>query len=199
MDQEVSPAPLAEEEKLVIPRKRASMRQSKRDASTRTQEDVDEEPGNEREPPLGTPVDLDRVGGGGGAEDGSGHSSTAQQIALPFSDTPIIARNREMRKNHRASGGGRRSSLGMRGRRASSLIENGHSAIPHREVDPAEFYKHIAADGLSEPRRMRQLLTWCGERALSEKPPHGSHGSSAILGGTSKSCKGGDATRFLGC
>ncbi len=30
---------------------------------------------------------------------------------------------------------------------------------------------------------MKQLLTWCGERALSEKPPHGSHGSSAILGG----------------
>ncbi len=71
----------------------------------------------------------------------------------------------------------------MRGRRASSLIDNGHSALPHREVDPAEFYKYISADGLSEPRRMKQLLIWCGERALSEKPPHGSHGSSAVLGG----------------
>lgn len=71
----------------------------------------------------------------------------------------------------------------MRGRRASSLIENGHSAIPHREVDPAEFYKHIESESLPEPRRMRQLLTWCGERALSKKPPHGSRGSSAVLGG----------------
>ncbi|KAK3945899.1 Mis12-Mtw1 protein family-domain-containing protein [Diplogelasinospora grovesii] len=105
-----------------------------------------------------------------------------RQIALPFSDTPIINRNKEFRKKGGANGGSRRSSLGMRGRRASSLISNGHSAIPHREVDPAEFYKHIEADGLSEPRRMRQLLTWCGERALSDKPPHGSHGSSAVLG-----------------
>ena len=107
-----------------------------------------------------------------------------QMIALPFSDTPIINRNKEFRKKGGASGS-RRSSLGMRGRRASSLIDNGHSALPHREVDPAEFYKYIAAEGLSEPRRMKQLLIWCGERALSEKPPHGSHGSSAVLGGTS--------------
>ena len=106
----------------------------------------------------------------------------SQMIALPFSDTPIINRNKEFRKKGGASGG-RRSSLGMRGRRASSLIENGHSALPHRQVDPAEFYKYISAEGLSEPRRMKQLLVWCGERALSEKPPHGRPGSSAILGG----------------
>ncbi len=105
-----------------------------------------------------------------------------QMIALPFSDTPIINRNKEFRKKGGAAGS-RRSSLGMRGRRASSLIDNGHSALPHREVDPADFYKYISADGLSEPRRMKQLLIWCGERALSEKPPHGSHGSSAVLGG----------------
>lgn len=70
----------------------------------------------------------------------------------------------------------------MRGRRASSLIESGHSAIPHREVDAAEFYKHISPDDL-EPRRYRQLMTWCGERAQPEKPAHGSKGSSAVLGG----------------
>lgn len=79
----------------------------------------------------------------------------------------------------------RRSSLGMRGRRASSLIESGQTAIPHREVNPADFYKHIEAEGLTEPRRMKQLLTWCGERALAEKPPHGTPNSSAILGGMS--------------
>ncbi|CAK7216339.1 hypothetical protein SCUCBS95973_002779 [Sporothrix curviconia] len=105
-------------------------------------------------------------------------AGSRQTIALPFSDTPIINRNKELRRKT----GQRRSSVGMRGRRASSLIDNGHSALPHREVDSAEFYKHIEAEGLPEPRRMRQLLMWCGERALSEKPPHGSANSSALLG-----------------
>ncbi|KAK3955340.1 Mis12-Mtw1 protein family-domain-containing protein [Pseudoneurospora amorphoporcata] len=146
----------------------------------------EEEEEEDVEPSLlgAMPMDIDdkpdtRTKGRKGA--GRGSSNEPQQIVLPLSDTPIINRNKEMRKKGGASGS-RRSSLGMRGRRASSLIENGHSAIPHREVDPSEFYKHIEAEGLSEPRRMRQLLTWCGERALSEKPPHGSHGSSAILG-----------------
>ena len=71
----------------------------------------------------------------------------------------------------------------MRGRRASSLIENGHSAIPHREVESSEFYKHIEAGGLSEPRRMKQLLTWTGERALGDKPSHGDPDSAAHLAG----------------
>lgn len=122
-----------------------------------------------------TPMDIDRVQRTEGVAE-------SQQIALPFSDTPIINRNKEMRKKT----GNRRSSLGMRGRRASSLINSGHSAIPHREVDAAEFYKHIEADGLTEPRRMKQLLTWCGERSLAEKPPLGSSNSNAVLGGTDK-------------
>lgn len=103
-----------------------------------------------------------------------------EKIAIPFSDTPVMNRNKEMRRKGEATG--RRSSLGMRGRRASSLIENGQAALPHREVNPSEFYKHIS-DSLLEPRRMRQLLTWCGERALSEKPPLGSENSNVILGG----------------
>ena len=81
-----------------------------------------------------------------------------------MSDTPVINRNKEMRKKGNTN---RRSSLGMRGRRASSLIESGQAAIPHREVNPAEFYKHIEAEGLTEPRRMKQLLIWCGERSLT--------------------------------
>jgi len=105
------------------------------------------------------------------------------KIALPFADTPIIMRNKEMRKN--TGQGHRRSSAGMRGRRASSLIESGtsngedderleitgvdidviHVALPHAEVEAVEFYKHISQD-LAEPRRMRQLLTWCATRAL---------------------------------
>lgn len=125
------------------------------------------------------PLRIEKIRGKGKAE--AEEPSEPKKIALPFSDTPVMNRNKEMRRKT----GARRSSLGMRGRRASSLIDNGHSAIPHREVDPAEFYKHIEAEGLSEPRRMKQLLTWCGERALSEKPPLGSLNSNAILGGES--------------
>lgn len=106
--------------------------------------------------------------------------SHASKITLPMSDTPIINRNKEMRKK---GTGNRRSSLGSRGRRASSLIESGQTALPHREVKTTEFYKHIEAEGLPEPRRMKQLLTWCGERALSEKPAHGTKNSSIIHGG----------------
>lgn len=129
---------------------------------------IEEEPELET---VSTPMDVDR---GRRTEE----VSEAKQIALPFSDTPIINRNKEMRKKT----GNRRSSVGMRGRRASSLIDSGHSAIPHREVDASEFYKHIASDGLTEPRRMKQLLTWCGERSLAEKPPLGSLNSNAVLG-----------------
>ncbi len=102
------------------------------------------------------------------------------KIALPFTDTPVINRNKELRKK---GTGGRRSSLGMRGRRASSLIDNGHNAIPHHQVETAQFYKHIEAEGLSEPRRMKQLLTWCGERALGAKPSHNIADSAAVLAG----------------
>ncbi|RMZ75739.1 hypothetical protein DV737_g5138, partial [Chaetothyriales sp. CBS 132003] len=95
------------------------------------------------------------------------HSTT--KIALPFADTPVIRRNKEMRENKSGSVD-RRSSLGMRGRRASSLIETGNSnALPHAEVEVRDFYKHIEADGLPEPRRMRQLLTWCATRAMDQK------------------------------
>jgi len=47
-------------------------------------------------------------------------------IALPFADTPVIKRNKEMRAaQSRTSSSHRRSSAGTRGRRASSLIESG--------------------------------------------------------------------------
>ena len=101
-------------------------------------------------------------------EDDQEHSAT--KISLPFADTPVIRRNKAMREN-KSGKGERRSSLGMRGRRASSLIESGNSnALPHSEVDIPDFYKHIECEGLPEPRRMRQLLTWCATRALDQKP-----------------------------
>jgi kinetochore protein Mis13/DSN1 len=52
------------------------------------------------------------------------HSAT--KIALPFADTPVIKRNKAMREG-KSGKGERRSSLGLRGRRASSLIETGNS------------------------------------------------------------------------
>jgi kinetochore protein Mis13/DSN1 len=117
---------------------------------------------------AGSKVDedsIDMVGGDSvqGMNGSAEHSRNGTVIALPFSDTPIMNRNKEMRK--KGGNGLRRSSLGLRGRRASSLIDNGHSAIPHREVESSDFYKHIEAD-LMEPRRMKQLLTWTGERCL---------------------------------
>lgn len=121
-------------------------------------------------------------------------TSAGTKVALPAADTPVIQRNKELR-GAKSDKGRRRSSLGMRGRRASSLIDSGasngglslhgaswrqtncgttHIALPHREVSTSDFYKHIADDGLPEPRRMRQLLIWCATRALGDKPS-GSH------------------------
>ncbi|CAZ85911.1 unnamed protein product [Tuber melanosporum] len=108
------------------------------------------------------------VGGGHGPSDGT-------KVVLPVSDTPIIRRNQQLRQKGQ---GNRRSSVGMRGRRASSLMDNGvvgmtariifPSLAPHAEVETEEFYKHIA-DELLEPQRMKQLLSWCGKRALSHQ------------------------------
>lgn len=122
------------------------------------------------------------------------------KIALPFADTPVIIRNKEMRKE--SAEGRRRSSSGMRGRRASSLIDSGtsngepatqsfsaldtgtelYTALPHSEVEPPDFYKHIHQD-LSEPRRMKQLLVWCGTRALPQRPTDGAKDVNAVLAG----------------
>lgn len=48
------------------------------------------------------------------------------KVALPAADTPVIQRNKELR-GAKSAKGRRRSSLGMRGRRASSLIDSGAS------------------------------------------------------------------------
>ena len=54
------------------------------------------------------------------------------------------------------------------------------AALPHEGVDTREYYKHIES-GLPEPRRMRQLLTWCGTRALGDKPSFSSQDNHAKL------------------
>ena len=114
------------------------------------------------------------------AEQVATHEATheATKIALPFADTPVIRRNKEMRRDNNES---RRSSLSMRGRRASSLIDSGISnALPHDQVETKDFYKHIEST-LLEPRRMRQLLMWCGSRALGEKPSFATEDSATKL------------------
>ncbi|KXT01516.1 hypothetical protein AC578_4520 [Pseudocercospora eumusae] len=172
-------------------------------------------------PARGRPLTIEKkrkAGNDGGEEE------KVMRIMLPFADTPVQRRNKEMRK---ASGeNGRRSSAGMRGKRASSVIDEGRghevsesststasqtrssrksaheaypspdsdpgsspqlrhdahavreqcadqhvcaTAMPHSEVPASEFFKHISAD-LTEPRRMRCLLGWCGIRLLPQKP-----------------------------
>ena len=49
------------------------------------------------------------------------------KITLPMADTPVMQRNKDMRTAAKSEKGNRRSSLGMRGRRASSLIDSGAS------------------------------------------------------------------------
>jgi kinetochore protein Mis13/DSN1 len=170
--------PVAGNDTLTVPRKRKSTRESigkeqnGESSTNQTTLQTDHDSVNL----VGVSM-ADAMGNSMPEPDASKHSTV---IALPFSDTPIITRNKELRKK---GGSTRRSSLGLRGRRASSLIDNGHSAIPHREVETTEFYKHIEAEGLSEPRRMKQLLTWTGERALGDKPSHGDPDSAAALAG----------------
>jgi kinetochore protein Mis13/DSN1 len=73
--------------------------------------------------------------------------SKGTTIALPFADTPVIKRNKEMRAAHggRNSSQNRRSSSGLRGRRASSLIDSGTSngmrdMPPLHELASAAFF-----------------------------------------------------------
>ncbi|KAL9534580.1 Kinetochore protein [Sphaerulina musiva] len=170
-------------------------------------------------PGRGRPISVTKKRSQG---DEGRRETQVMQIALPFADTPIQRRNKEMRKT--SAEGNRRSSTGMRGKRASSVIDEGRghevsvsateqysldndswsgnsslpysssddhtvpsaaanptaqeflankklavTALPHAEVPATEFYKHISAD-ITEPRRMRALLGWCGTRLLPAKP-----------------------------
>jgi kinetochore protein Mis13/DSN1 len=60
------------------------------------------------------------------------------------------------------------------------LDANSFAALPHSEVDVSDFYKYIE-QSLPEPRRMKQLLTWCGSRALPEKPSGDVKNANAIM------------------
>ncbi|CAI2181229.1 14717_t:CDS:2 [Funneliformis geosporum] len=83
------------------------------------------------------------------------------EVPIPLSETPVIRKNTDIRKQKR------RSSLDKRGKRASS-IGNGFVAKPHPDISHKEFYRHIQQD-LPGPIKLRQILSWCGQRALENQ------------------------------
>lgn len=91
--------------------------------SSRNRESHEEEPA-ERKKKRGRPAKTK-------TNESNGYHSPEQppagiKVALPTADTPVIQRNKEFR-GAKSSKGGRRSSLQMRGRRASDLIDSGTS------------------------------------------------------------------------
>ncbi|KAL7422363.1 hypothetical protein Q5752_003009 [Cryptotrichosporon argae] len=82
-------------------------------------------------------------------------------FAIPLvGDTPVINKNKEMRRD-----AARRSSLGMRGQRASGSFGRGEPSHPHSSVSTASFYKHIPND-TPDPVKARYLIAWVAKRAL---------------------------------
>lgn len=105
-----SPPPLNPKKRRVKDKEPGDHKTRKReDASTAAHDREEPQEGNE---PVGVSPRVER-------------SHEITKVSLPFADTPVIRRNQEMRKG--SGDGQRRSSLGMRGRRASSLIDGGKS------------------------------------------------------------------------
>ncbi|KAG0258868.1 hypothetical protein BG011_003004 [Mortierella polycephala] len=82
-------------------------------------------------------------------------------VVIPLRETPMIQKNKDMR------GANRRSSLVMRGKRASS-IGNGFHTQPHPSIDPRTFFRHISADE-PPPIRMKQLMAWCARKTIDSQ------------------------------
>ena len=104
------------ENDLVVPKRKTT-----RSSAGRPQDD-----GIRRTASKADPADYDSVDivGNASVEETDGpavdHSKQSTVISLPFSDTPIINRNKELRK--KGGIGARRSSLGLRGRRAAGPV-----------------------------------------------------------------------------
>jgi kinetochore protein Mis13/DSN1 len=54
-------------------------------------------------------------------------------------------------------------------------------AEPHPSIAHEEYYKHIH-DELLEPQRMKQLLAWCGRKALTPKDGKVGDANAAAVG-----------------
>lgn len=112
------------------------------------------------------------------------HNSTST-VPVPLNDTPMIKKNREMRREQSER---RKSSMGQASARVTESFGAGilgmyhldvlslacqlmwslretDQANPHPSVDHPEFYTHISPE-LPEALRIRQLLVWCSSRAL---------------------------------
>ncbi|KAH0548269.1 hypothetical protein GP486_008026 [Trichoglossum hirsutum] len=72
-------------------------------------------------------ADDDGVAFVGEAQAAAAASRDTTKIQIPFADTPVINRNKQLRQQHKQ--GHRRSSVGLRGRRASSLIDSGSTGM----------------------------------------------------------------------
>ncbi|CDZ96607.1 Kinetochore-associated protein Dsn1/Mis13 [Phaffia rhodozyma] len=79
-------------------------------------------------------------------------------VPLQISDTPMIKRNQEMRRNV-----SRKSSFGKRGQRASASFGKGEPTAPHHSIPTSAFHKHIDGE-FPEAIRMRHLLVFLGHR-----------------------------------
>lgn len=101
------------------------------------------------------------------------------RIQLPFADTPVIKRNKEMRKAS-AENGSRRSSSGMRGRRASSLIDEGRG---NGEYDFVQFFAeclegHLAPLG----SEVAESLAAAAERRRSRRDQESEMSNAGAIG-----------------
>jgi kinetochore protein Mis13/DSN1 len=103
-----------------------------------------------------------------------GDIATDFEMPLQVSDTPVIRKNKEMRSEQQ-----RRSSMGMRGQRASSSLGKGDISelcesmaltlgVPHDSVPSSLFYRHIN-QAVPEPVRAKHLLVFCAKRATDTK------------------------------
>ncbi|KAG9019481.1 hypothetical protein FRB90_001553 [Tulasnella sp. 427] len=90
------------------------------------------------------------------------HNSTST-VPVALNDTPMIKKNREMRKEQSER---RKSSMGQVSARVTESFGAGILANPHPSVDYPDFYTHISPE-LPEALRIRQLLAWCSSRAQS--------------------------------
>lgn len=81
-----------------------------------------------------------------------GKSRDGIKIALPFADTPVIKRNKEMRAHNKGKPDLRRSSAGSGGRRGSSLFESGTSNGRNSASQPYQNDSdHVADSMIAKP------------------------------------------------
>ncbi|KAL5038905.1 hypothetical protein RTP6_006146 [Batrachochytrium dendrobatidis] len=95
----------------------------------------------------------------------SGETCVDITFPMPTSDTPRIIKNKKFREE---GGRRRRSSLGLRGKRISSL-DSSITGLPHETIEPQQYYRLLDAEQ-SDPIRMRQLLVWCSQKAMQTLP-----------------------------